>query len=94
MSEFTSILERIRPGYVYGGKIKQGPQKGKHRFHVGRSPNIRNFYADTIEEGKAWEAKQERERFYKEVKSLEAQFQKQKKIKQLDIFLKVKIIMN
>ena len=57
MSEFTSILERIRPGYVYGGKIKQGPQKGKHRFHVGRSPNIRNFYADTIEEGKAWEAK-------------------------------------
>ena len=57
MSEFESILERIRPGYVYGGKIKQGPQKGKYRFYVGRSPNIRNFYADTIEEGKAWEAK-------------------------------------
>ena len=42
---------------AYGGLIKQGPQKGKHRFFVGRPPNVRNFYADTIEEGKAWEKK-------------------------------------
>ncbi len=57
MSEFISILERIRPGYAYGGKIKQGPNKGKYRFMVGRAPNVKNFYADTIEEGRAWEAK-------------------------------------
>ena len=52
-----AVREAMRQGYAYGGKIKQGPQKGKHRFFVGRSPNIKNFYADTIEEGKAWEKK-------------------------------------
>ena len=57
MSEFISILERIRPGYAFGGKIKQGPETGKYKFTVGRTPNRKVFYADTMEEGRAWEAK-------------------------------------
>ena len=57
MTEFISILERIRPGYAFGGKIKQGPQKGKYKFTVGRTPNVKTFYADSMEEGRAWEAK-------------------------------------
>ena len=57
MSEFVSILERIRPGYAFGGKIKQGPKTGKYKFTVGRAPNRKVFYADTMEEGRAWEAK-------------------------------------
>tara|TARA_R100000664_G_scaffold1667_1_gene4369 strand:+ start:993 stop:2936 length:1944 start_codon:yes stop_codon:yes gene_type:complete len=57
MSEFISILERIRPGYAFGGKIKQGPKTGKYKFTVGRPPNRKVFYADTMEEGRAWEAK-------------------------------------
>tara|TARA_R100001440_G_scaffold9307_1_gene17533 strand:- start:198 stop:2144 length:1947 start_codon:yes stop_codon:yes gene_type:complete len=55
---FESILEeKLRPGYAFGGKITQGKYKGKYKFTVGRTPNVKTFYANNMEEGRAWEAK-------------------------------------
>ena len=46
MSEFESIIGRLEKGYAFGGKIKTGPQKGKYKFTVGRTPNVKVFYAN------------------------------------------------
>ena len=39
---------------AYGGIIKQGPQKGKHKFMVGKNPQ-RIEYFDDYDDGKEWE---------------------------------------
>ena len=57
MSEFESIIGRLRKGYAFGGKITQGKYKGKYKFTVGRSPNVKVFYANSMDEGRAWEDK-------------------------------------
>ena len=45
MSEFISILERIRPGYGDGGvtKIIQGKDKGKYHLRIGNRENRQTY---------------------------------------------------
>jgi len=67
VSEFISILEKIRPGYAYGGKIKTGPQKGKHKFMIGKNPQ-RVKYFDDYDDGKEWEKSNRKRKGYEKPK--------------------------
>ena len=41
---------------AYGGKLTTGPNKGKHKFTVGKNKENVGYF-DTIEEGEEWEKK-------------------------------------
>ena len=52
---------------AYGGIIKQGPQKGKHKFMVGKNPQ-RVEYFDDYDDGKEWEQSNRQRKGYEKPK--------------------------
>jgi hypothetical protein len=72
-----AVREAMRQGYVYGGKVTIGPNKGKHRFYVekrepGKKKQYINFYTKSIKEGEAW--------VKKNMKGREGQIKKAKEV--------------
>ena len=54
MGVFTDIIDK-RKSYYYGGFVREGKNKGKHKFTVGNK-NKRTKYFTDYEKGKKWEA--------------------------------------
>jgi len=62
-----AVREAMRQGYVYGGFVTIGPNKGKHRFYVekrepGKKKKTINFYTKNFKEGEAWVKKNQKGR--------------------------------
>ena len=61
MGVFTDIIDK-RKSYYYGGFVKEGKNKGKHKFTVGNK-NKRVKYFTDYDEGKKWEAGERKIKF-------------------------------
>jgi hypothetical protein len=67
IDEILFLYEDDRVERAYGGIIKQGPQKGKHKFMVGKNPQ-RVEYFDDYDDGKEWEKSNRQRKGYEKPK--------------------------
>ena len=67
IDEILSLYEDDVVEMAYGGIIKQGPQKDKHKFMVGKNPQ-RIEYFDDYDDGKEWEKSNRQRKGYEKPK--------------------------